>query len=131
MLRPLLDHLDEIPPQQADALRSALGLSAAGTYDRFTICAATLSLLAAAAESKPLLVLVDDAQWLDRATSDALLFAAKRLVADSAAILLAVREGGERSFEAPALEYLELRPLRCEEAERLLSRRGHRAGSRP
>ena len=66
-------------------------------------------------------MLVDDAQWLDRATSDALLFAAKRLVADSAAILLAVREGGERSFEAPALEYLELRPLRCEEAERLLS----------
>ncbi len=121
LLRPLLDHLDQIPPQQADALRSALGLSAAGTYDRFTICAATLSLLAAAAESKPLLVLVDDAQWLDRATSDALLFAAKRLVADSAAILLAVREGGERSFEAPALEYLELRPLRCEEAERLLS----------
>jgi len=121
LLRPLLDHLEQIPPQQAEALRSALGLSAAGTHDRFTICAATLSLVAAAAESQPLLVLVDDAQWLDRATSDALLFAAKRLVADSAAILLAVREGGEREFEAPALEYLQLRPLRGDEAERLLS----------
>jgi DNA-binding CsgD family transcriptional regulator len=121
LLRPLLEHLDQIPQQQAEALRSALGLNAGGATDRFTICAATLSLLAAAAESKPLLVLVDDAQWLDRATSDALLFAAKRLVADSAAILLAVREGGERSFEAPALEHLELRPLRSDEAERLLS----------
>ena len=121
LLRPLLEHLDQIPRQQAEALRSALGLNAGGATDRFTICAATLSLLAAAAESKPLLVLVDDAQWLDRATSDALLFAAKRLVADSAAILLAVREGGERSFEAPALEHLELRPLRADEAERLLS----------
>jgi DNA-binding CsgD family transcriptional regulator len=121
LLRPLLDHLEQIPPQQAEALQSALGLSAAGAHDRFTICAATLSLLAAAAESQPLLVLVDDAQWLDRATSDALLFAAKRLVADSAAILLAVREGGERSFEAPALEHLQLRPLSGDEAERLLS----------
>jgi DNA-binding CsgD family transcriptional regulator len=121
LLRPLLEYLDQIPPQQRDALQSALGLGAPEPYDRFTICAATLSLLAAAAESSPLLVLVDDAQWLDQATSDALLFAAKRLVADSGAILLAVRDGVERTFAAPALEHLELRPLRGDEAERLLA----------
>jgi DNA-binding CsgD family transcriptional regulator len=121
LIRPLLDGIDEIPPQQAEALRSALGLAAAKPYDRFTICAATLSLIAAAAESNPLLVLVDDAHWLDRATLDALLFAVKRLVADSAAILLAVREDGKHTFDAPALDELHLRPLRGKEAEQLIT----------
>ena len=123
LLRPLLDHLPEIPPQQAEALRSALGLGEAKPHDRFTICAATLSLIAAAAEANPLLILVDDAHWLDLATDDALLFSAKRLVADSVAILLAVRDDGERPFDAPALEQLELGTLGPEE------RRG-RAGRR-
>jgi DNA-binding CsgD family transcriptional regulator len=121
LARPLLHHLGEIPEQQADALRSALGLGEPRPHDRFTICAATLSLLAAAAEANPLLVLVDDAHWLDAATSDALLFAVKRLVADAAAIVLAVRDGDERTFEAPALEHLELRALSREEADRLLA----------
>jgi DNA-binding CsgD family transcriptional regulator len=124
LLRPLLHHLDEIPPQQAEALRSALGLSECRPHDRFTICAATLSLLAAAAEANPLLVLVDDAQWVDVATSDALIFAVRRLVADSAAILFAVRDGEERTFDAPALEQLELRALDLEETERLLAEEG-------
>ena len=124
LMRPLLHHLDEIPPQQADALRSALGLGEPRPHDRFTICAATLSLLAAAAEANPLLVLVDDAQWVDTATSDALIFAVKRLVADAAAILIAVREGEEHTFDAPALEQLELRALAPEEAERLLAEAG-------
>ncbi len=121
LARPLLDHLEELPEQQADALRSALGLQDSRPHDRFTICAATLSLLAAAAEANPLLVLVDDAQWLDLATCDALLFAVKRLVADSAAILLAVRDGDERTFDTPALEQLQLRALGPAEAERLLT----------
>jgi DNA-binding NarL/FixJ family response regulator len=121
LARPLFDHLDEIPAQQAEALRSAFGLGEPGPHDRFTICAATLSLLAAAAESNPLLVLVDDAHWLDLATCDALLFAVKRLVADSAAILFAVRDGEERTFDTPALEQLELRALDPAEAEQLLA----------
>jgi DNA-binding CsgD family transcriptional regulator len=120
LARPLLEHLDEIPEQQADALRSALGLGASRPHDRYTICAATLSLLAAAAESNPLLVLVDDAHWLDLATCDALLFAVKRLVADSAVILLAVRDD-ERTFDAPALEQLQLRALDAGDAEQLLA----------
>ncbi len=121
LMRPLLEHLPEIPPQQAEALKSALGLGEPRPYERFTICAATLSLIAAAAEANPLLILVDDAHWLDLATDDALLFSAKRLVADSVAILLAVREGGERTFDAPALEQLELTTLGPEDAAVLLA----------
>ncbi len=121
LVRPLLDHLPEIPPQQADALESALGLAESRPYDRFTICAATLSLIAAAAEANPLLILVDDAHWMDLATDDALLFSAKRLVADSVAILIAVREGGERTFDAPALEQLELTSLGPEDAAVILA----------
>jgi DNA-binding CsgD family transcriptional regulator len=121
LLRPLLEHLDEIPPQQAEALTSALGLGEPKPYERFTICAATLSLIAAAAEAKPLLILVDDAHWMDAATDDALLFAAKRLVADSVAIILAVRDGIERTFDAPALEQHELKMLGADAAAMLLA----------
>jgi DNA-binding CsgD family transcriptional regulator len=121
LLRPLLGHLDQIPLQQAEVLRSALGLGEAEAHDRFTIGAATLSLLAAASEANPLLVLVDDAQWLDRATTDALLFATKRLVADSAAILFAVRDGEGRGFDPPGIERLELGGLDADEAVSLLA----------
>ena len=121
LLRPFLEHLPKIPSQQAKALRSALGLCEPEMHDRFTIGAATLSLLAAAAESSPLLVVVDDAQWLDCATTDALLFAAKRLDADSVAILFAVREGEGRGFAAPGIDSLELGGLTADEVVQLLA----------
>jgi DNA-binding CsgD family transcriptional regulator len=121
LMRPLLDHLGEIPAQHAEALQSALGLGEAKPYDRFTICAATLSLIAAAAEAKPLLILVDDAHWLDAATDDALLFSAKRLVADSVAIVLTVRDDGEHTFDAPALEQHDLGTLGPEDAALVLA----------
>ena len=121
LLRPFLVHLPQIPSQQAGALRSALGLCRPEAHDRFTIGAATLSLLAAAAESTPLLVVVDDAQWLDCATRDALLFATRRLVADSVAILFAVRENEGRAFDPPGVERLELGGLTIDEAVGLLA----------
>jgi len=121
LLRPFLEQLPEIPTQQAGALRSALGLCRPEAHDRFTIGAATLSLLAAAAESNPLLVIVDDAQWLDCATRDALLFAARRLVADSVAILFAVREDEGRGFDPPGIERLEVEGLTPDEAVGLLA----------
>ncbi len=121
LLRPFLEHLPRIPPQQAKALRSALGLCEPEAHDRFTIGAATLSLLAAAAESNPLLVLVDDVQWLDCATTEALLFATRRLVRDSAAIVFAVRDGEGRGFDPPGIDRLELAGLTADEAASLLS----------
>src|SRR5919197_2085941 len=101
LCRPLLDLLAEIPDQQADALRVALGLAPVEIADRFMIGAATLSLLGAAAERHPLLVVVDDAQWLDRSSADALIFATRRLEADRVCALFACRTGEERTFAVP------------------------------
>jgi DNA-binding CsgD family transcriptional regulator len=120
LCRPLLDVLPEIPERQADALRGALGLDAVEVGDRFTIGAATLSLLAAAAEQQPLLVAVDDAQWLDRSSSDALVFAARRLEADRSCLLFACRTGEERTFVVPGARSLELSGLPEDAAAQLL-----------
>lgn len=93
LLRPALSALPRIPPPQAAALESALALRPGGAHDRFAVGAATLSLLAAYAEERAVLVLVDDAHWLDAASAEALRFAVRRLVADPIAVLLVVREG--------------------------------------
>ncbi|HUC13600.1 MAG TPA: ATP-binding protein, partial [Acidimicrobiales bacterium] len=93
LLRPVLNFLDRIPRPQAAALEGALALRPPQAEDRFAVGAATLSLLATAAEAMPLLVLIDDAHWVDGSTSDALLFAFRRLVADRIAVILAVRSG--------------------------------------
>ena len=120
---PLRDQLDEIPEHQAEALRGALGLGPAEAHDRFAVGAATLSLLAAAAEDSPLCVVVDDAHWLDRSSQDALVFAARRLKADRVALLCAAREGDERTFDAPGLESISLTGLSREAAISLLLER--------
>src|SRR4051812_38648322 len=93
LLRPALGYLDRIPEPQADPLAGALALRPARAGDRFAIGAATLSLLAAYAEDSPVAVLVDDAQWLDASSADALRFAVRRLVADPIAIVMCVRDG--------------------------------------
>src|SRR5262245_16218985 len=79
LLAPLTPLLAEIPPPQATALAAALGLSAGPGAERFAVCAATLSLLAAGAERRPLLVLVDDGHWLDGASLECLIFAVRRM----------------------------------------------------
>jgi predicted ATPase len=104
LVRPILRHLEAFPDPQADALRGALGLGAGGRGDRFLVSLATLSLLAEAAERQPLLCLVDDAQWLDDATADALLFVARRLEVEGIVMLFAAREGELRRFEAPGFQ---------------------------
>lgn len=93
LLRPALGALDRVPAPQAAALESALALRPGGAADRFAVGAATLSLLAAYADEAPVLVLVDDAQWLDGASAEGLLFAIRRLLADPIAVVLAVRDG--------------------------------------
>ena len=103
LLRPALDRIDALPGVQAEALRGALGLAKAGPPDRFLVGLAVLSLLAELAAEQPLLCVVDDAQWLDRASADALLFAARRLDSESIVLLLCARTGALTAAGLPAL----------------------------
>jgi len=122
ILRPVLSDLDPLPVPQARALRAALGLEARVADEWFLVSLAVLSLLAEAAERQPLLCLVDDAHWLDDASAESLVFAARRLEAEPIAMLFAAREGEIRGFDAPGLEELRLTGLDAESAAALLAR---------
>src|SRR5439155_21778524 len=76
---PLLDRLERLPGPQRDALNTVFGLSAGAAPDRLLVGLASLSLLSDVAEERPLLCGIDDAQWLDRASAQALAFVARRL----------------------------------------------------
>jgi hypothetical protein len=101
---PMLDSLDRIPGPQREALRAAFGLSAGERPDQFLVALAALSVLADVAARRPLLCVIDDAQWLDRASAQALAFVARRLLAESVVLLFAVRELGEWLVGLPELE---------------------------
>jgi DNA-binding CsgD family transcriptional regulator len=93
LLWPIIDRLDALPEPQRDALRGALGLAAAPPGDaRFLVAAGVLSMLSEAAAGGGLLCLIDDFQWFDRASADAVLFAARRLRGEGVAMLLALRD---------------------------------------
>src|ERR1700716_563406 len=111
LLNPTLALLDRLPPIHAAALRSSLGLGPRIEADRLVIGAAALGLLSAYAEDAPLLITVDDAQWLDRASAEALAFAARRLIADPVAVLLAVREEEDSPLLGIGLSELRLTGL--------------------
>ena len=83
----MLDHLDRLPGPQRGALETAFGLSAGSAPDRFLVGLAVLGLLSDAAEEEPLIGLVDDEQWLDHASAQALGFAARRLEAESVGLV--------------------------------------------
>src|SRR5690348_9309348 len=120
LLRPGLGRLDVLPPPQAQALRGAFGLAGTPGADRFLIGLAALSLLAELAGDAALLCVVDDAHWLDRASADALLFAARRLGSEGVVLLISAREDG---FEAPGLPELPLGRLGREASRALLAER--------
>src|ERR1700724_580183 len=95
LCKPLLDHLDRLPGPQREALRTAFGLTAGAAPERFVVGLAALSLLSDAAEEQPLICLVDDQQWLDHASAQALGFAARRLDAESVGLVFAARQPSE------------------------------------
>ena len=92
---PMLSQLDALPEPQQNALSVAFGLASGDPPDRFLVAVAVLSLLSAAAEDRPLLLCVDDLQWLDDASVQVLGFVARRLLAERVAIVFTVRGRGE------------------------------------
>ena len=122
LLRPVQRHVASLPGPQAAALRAAFGLET-GEHDRFLVSAGVLSLLADVAETQPLLVIVDDAQWLDGASADALVFSARRLQAEGVVVLFGAREGDERRFAADGVPDLNLTGLDPQAAAELLDQR--------
>jgi DNA-binding CsgD family transcriptional regulator len=116
---PVLDRLDGVPEPQGAALAAALGLAEPQEPDRFLIAAAALSLASEVAADQPLLVLVDDVHWLDAPSADALLFVARRLEAEPAAMVFSVRDdiGDGAATDLPGLP---LRPLDRDEARELV-----------
>ncbi|MEV1066434.1 LuxR C-terminal-related transcriptional regulator [Streptomyces sp. NPDC050263] len=95
LCRPMLDRLHSLPPVQRDAVSGALGLGSERAPDGFLVALGVLGLLSEVARDQPLLCVVDDAQWLDRASMQTLAFTARRLVADSVAIVFAARVSDE------------------------------------
>ena len=115
---PLLDRLEDLPGPQRDALGVAFGLRAGGAPDRFLVALAVLTLLSEVAEERPLLCVVDDAQWLDQASAQVLAFAARRLLAEPVGLVFAAREPGE---QFRGLADLEVRGLPDKDARALLA----------
>ena len=115
---PMLGHLDGIPGPQQDALRTAFGLAAGPPPDRFFVGLAVLSLLSEVAAERPLICVIDDEQWLDRASAQALGFVARRLAAEPVGLVFAAREPGS---ELAGLPELEVDGLRDDDARALLA----------
>ncbi len=126
LLRPVLDRLADLPGRQATALRAALGLATdpAGP-DRLLTGMAVLTLLSNLSWESAALVTVDDAQWLDRSSLDALAFAAHRLDGEPVVLVLAVRGTAPPAGFDRDVPELRLQPLPASEASRLLDRQSH------
>jgi DNA-binding CsgD family transcriptional regulator len=101
---PLLDRLERLPAPQREALRVVFGVTEGAPPDRFLVGLGVLSLLSEVAEERPLLCVVDDAQWLDRASALTLAFVARRLLAEPVGIVFAAREPGEELQHVSGLE---------------------------
>jgi DNA-binding CsgD family transcriptional regulator/tetratricopeptide (TPR) repeat protein len=114
---PMLSRAEQLPVPQRDALLTALGVAARPPPDRFLLGLAVLGLLSEVAGDRPLMCLVDDVHWLDRASAQVLGFTARRLAADPVGLVFATREPGG---ELAGLAELEVEGLRDEDARALL-----------
>ena len=117
---PMLSHLADLPAPQRDALGTAFGLTGGAAADRFLVGLAVLSLLSRVAEERPLVCLVDDAQWLDRASAQTLAFVARRLLAEPIALVFAVRGDPGEELELGNLPIMVIGGLNDSDARALL-----------
>jgi len=132
LMLPALDEIGALTERQAMALRGAFGMADAAVANRFLVGLGVLSLVAEPAEARPVLLVVDDAQWLDRASAEALVFAARRLHAERAAVIVASRyEPVSAGLPGlPGLPELRVGGLDRASAERLLAGAGLVAAAR-
>jgi DNA-binding CsgD family transcriptional regulator len=120
LCQPMLHVVSGLPEPQANALHVAFGLATGSTPDRFVVGLAVLTLLAEVAADRPLVCVIDDAQWLDKPTAQVLGFVARRLLAESILILFVVREAAE-SHLFPGLTELLVQGLTDDDARELLT----------
>jgi len=120
LLRPVLGGLDSLPAAHRQALRAAFGLVDVAAPDIFRIALAALELIAESAAQAPLLLIAEDAHWLDRATVDVLAFVARRLHSDPIVLVIAIRDGYESVLEDVGSVELRLERLDDTNAARLL-----------
>jgi len=129
LLWPVRDLADRLPDPQAAALRGAFGLGTERVEDRLLLGLATLGLLAEATGDAPVLCLIDDLQWVDVPSAQALLFAARRLGAEGVLMLFAVRDDPAEWYEAPGVQQLTLPPLSDAAARQVVVTRPGRSPS--
>ena len=120
LLQPVLGSVDGLAGPQRDALRAAFGLAELSAPDPFLIALGALDVLSEAAAKTPLLVIAEDAQWLDHSTADVLAFVARRLEYEPIVLLVAMREGFDGPLEQAGLPPLNLEPLDADAAGALL-----------
>ena len=120
LLRPIRGRIEQLPAPQRRALEAAFGITGDDDPDPFHVALAAHELIAIAAMSRPILIVVDDVQWLDRSTMGVLTFIARRVTHDPIALLAAVRTGYMTTLELARLPTLTLERLRADAAVRLL-----------
>jgi DNA-binding CsgD family transcriptional regulator len=123
LLRPIADQVDRLPPPQRGAVLAAVGRSDEAVPELFLVALATLSMLGEAAAQAPVLLVVEDAQWLDRASADVLLFVARRLDFEPVVLVAALRDGSDGPFADSGLSELALPRLGHAEAELVVDKR--------
>jgi DNA-binding CsgD family transcriptional regulator len=126
LLHPVISHVGSLPVPQRAALVGTLAIGPAAPAGRFTVCVATLGLLSAAAEERPLLIVVDDAHWLDPSSAQAIRFTARRLRAEGIALLIATRPTDAGRRDDAGIAELEISGLGFEPARVLMTRHSPR-----
>jgi DNA-binding CsgD family transcriptional regulator/tetratricopeptide (TPR) repeat protein len=123
LLRPVLPHAEKLPPPQRNAIQAAFAMTESSVPELFLIALAALELLSEVAGSSPVVLIADDAQWLDRASADVLTFVARRVQWDPIVLLASVRNGHDGPLVAAGLPELRLKGLADRAARDLLDAR--------